>query len=103
MPNRLQITHNQASDVLVELVTIINSNNPVYRVHIIIKAPEKNDDVNLIEYTLTLESKTHHCMEIDKKKSNFQNEPFITQCSVYINEMALNLVQSSMDAGIIID
>ena len=101
MPYRLQITHKQASDVLVELMTVINSNNPVYTAHICIKAPEKNHDVNLIEYTLTLESKTHCCMEIDKKKSNFQNEPSITQCHEYINEMALNLVQSSMDTRVL--
>ena len=101
MPNRLQITHKQASDVLVELVTVINSNNPVYTANICIKAPQKNDDINLIEYTLTLESKTHLCMEIEKKKSNFQTEPFITQCRVYINEMALNLVQSSTDERVL--
>ena len=101
MPNRLQITHKQASDVLVDLVTVMNFNNPVYTAHICIKAPEKNDDVNLIKYTLTLESKTHCCLEIEKKESNFQTEPFITQCCVYINEMALNLVQSSTDARVL--
>lgn len=103
MPNKLTISHKQACDALVELVTIVNSNNPVYNVHILIKAPDKDDDVNSVEYTLTLESKTHRCMEIDRKRSNFQSDPFLTQCRLYINEMALSLIQSSMEAGIKMD
>ena len=101
MPNRLQITQTQASDLLLELVTIINSNNPVYTVQITIYTPKKNDDANVIDYTLILESKTHFCIQIETKRSNFQKEQFMTQCREYINEMALNLVQSSADARVL--
>ena len=101
MPNRLQITHKQASDLLLELVTIINSNNPVYTVQLTVYAPKKNDDANVIDYTLILESKTHFCIQIEMKRSNFQKEQFMTQCCEYINEMALNLVQSSADARVL--
>ena len=101
MPNRLQITHKQASDLLLELVTIINSNNPVYTVEITIYAPKNDDDANVIDYTLILESKTHFCIQIESKRSNFQKEQFMTQCHEHINEMALNLVQSSADARVL--
>ena len=101
MPNRLQITHKQASDLLQELVTIINSNNPVYTVQLTIYAPKNDDDANVIDYTLILESKTHFCIQIESKRSNFQQEQFMTQCCEHINEMALNLVQSSADARVL--
>ena len=101
MPNRLQITHKQASDLLLELVTIINSNNPVYTVEITIYAPKNDDDANVIDYTLILESKTHFCIQIESKRSNFQQEQFMTQCRKHINEMALNLVQSSANARVL--
>ena len=101
MPNRIQITHKQASDLLLELVTIINSNNPVYTVQLTIYTPKKNDNANVIDYTLILESKTHFCIQIETKRSNFQKEQFMTQCRKYIKEMALNLVQSSADARVL--
>ena len=101
MPNRLQITHKLASDLLLELVKIINSNNPVYTVEITIYAPKNDDDANVIDYTLILESKTHFCIQIESKRSNFQQEQFMTQCRKHINEMALNLVQSSADARVL--
>ena len=78
MPNRLQITPKQDSDLLQELVTIINSNNPVYTVQLTIYAPKNDDDANVIDYTLILESKTHFCIQIESKRSNFQQEQFMT-------------------------
>ena len=101
MPNRLHITHKQASDLLLELVTIVNSNNPVYTVQLTIYAPKENEDANVIDYTLILESKTHFCIQIESKKSNFQKEQFMTQCHEYINEMALNLAQSSANTRVL--
>ena len=80
MPNRLQIMHKQASDLLLELVKIINSNNPVYTAEITIYTPKTEEDANIIDYTLILESKTHFCIQIELKKSNFQQEQFMTQC-----------------------
>ena len=59
MPNRMQITHKQASDLLLDLVKTINTNNPVYTAEITISAPKTDEDANIIEYTLILESKTH--------------------------------------------
>ena len=59
MPNRMQITHKQASDLLLDLVKTINTNNPVYIAGITISAPAADEDANIIEYTLILESKTH--------------------------------------------
>ena len=101
MPNRLQIMHKQASDLLLELVQTINSNNPVYTAEITIYAPKTDEDANIIDYTLILESKTHYCIQIESKKLNFQQEQFMTQCREHINEMALNLVQSSAEARVL--
>ena len=101
MPNRLQITHKQASDVLLDLVKIINSNNPVYTAEITIYTPKNDDDANVIDYTLILESKTHFCIQVESKRSNFQQEQFMTQCRKHINEMALKLAQSTTDARVL--
>ena len=101
MPNRLQITHKQASDLLLDLVKTIYSNNPVYTVEITIYAPKNDDDANIIDYTLLLESKTHFCIEVESKRSNFQQEQFMTQCRKLIHEMASNLVQSTADARVL--
>ena len=101
MPNRLYITHKQASDLLLDLVTTINSNNPVYTAGITISAPMTDEDANIIEYTLILESKTHFCIELESKRSNFQEEQFMTQCCELIHEMESNLVQSTTDANVL--
>ena len=101
MPNRLQITHQPASDLLLDMVKIINSNNPVYTAEITIYAPKNYDDANVIDYTLLLESKTHFCIQVESKRSNFQQEQFMTQCHEHINEMALNLAQSTADARVL--
>ena len=101
MPNRLYITHKQASDLLLELVKTINSNNPVYIAEIIIYVPNIDEDANLIDYTLILESKTHYCIKIESKKLNFQQEQFMTQCREHINEMALKLAQSPAEARVL--
>ena len=94
MPNRMQITHKQASDLLLDLVKTINTNNSVYNAEITISAPKTDEDANIIDYTLLLESKTHYCIKIESKKLNFQQEQFMTQCREHINEMALKLAQS---------
>ena len=101
MPNRLQITHKQASDLLQDLVKTINSNNPVYTAEITIYAPKTDEDANIIDYTLLLESKTHFCIEVESMRSNFQEEQFMTQCRELIHEMASNLVQSTADARVL--
>ena len=101
MPNRLYITHKQASDLLLELVKTINSNNPVYTTEIIIYVPKIDEDANIIDYTLILESKTHYCIKIESKKLNFQEEQFMTQCHEHINEMALKLAQSPAEARVL--
>ena len=101
MPNRLQITHKQASDLLLDLVKIINSNNPVYTAEKTIYAPKNDDDANVIDYTLILESKTYFCIQVESKRSNFQQEQFMTQCHELINEMALNMAQSTADARVL--
>ena len=101
MPNRMQITHKQASDLLLELVKTINSNNPVYTAEITIYTPKTDEDANIIDYTLLLESKTHYCIKIKSKRSNFQQEQFMTQCHELIHEMASNLVQSTTDASVL--
>ena len=101
MPNRLHITHKQASDLLLDLVKTINSNNPVYTAEITIYAPKNDDDANIIDYTLLLESKTHFCIEVELKRSNFQQEQFMTQCRELIHEMASKLVQSTADARVL--
>ena len=101
MPNRMQITHKQASDLLLDLVKTINSNNPVYQAEITIYAPKTDEDANIIDYTLLLESKTHLCIEVESKRSNFQEEQFMTQCRELIHEMASNLVQSTADASVL--
>ena len=101
MPNRLYITHKQASDLLLELVKTINSNNPLYTAEITIYAPTTDEDANIIDYTLILESKTHDCIKIESKKLNFQKEQFMTQCREHINEMALKLAQSPTEARVL--
>ena len=101
MPNRMQITHKQASDLLLDLVKTINSNNPVYTAEITIYAPKTDEDANIIDYTLLLESKTHFCIEVESKRSNFQEEQFMTQCRELIHEMASNLAQSTADARVL--
>ena len=101
MPNRMQITHKQASDLLLDLVKTINTNNPVYIAGITISAPAADQDANIIEYTLILESKTHFCLELESKRSNFQEEQFMTQCRELIHEMESNLVQSTADANVL--
>ena len=101
MPNRMQIMHKQASDLLLDLVKTINSNNPVYTAEITIYAPKIDQDANIIDYTLLLESKTHLCIEVESKRSNFQEEQFMTQCRELIHEMASNLVQSTVDARVL--
>ena len=101
MPNRLQITHKQASDLLQDLVKTINSNNPVYTAEITIYAPKTDEDANIIDYTLILESKTHYCIKIESKKLNFQQEQFMTQCLEHINEIALKLAQSPTEARVL--
>ena len=101
MPNRLQIMHKQASDLLQDLVKTKNSNNPVYTAEITIYAPKTDEDANIIDYTLLLESKTHFCIEVESMRSNFQEEQFMTQCRELIDEMASNLVQSTTDASVI--
>ena len=101
MPNRMQITHKQASDLLLDLVKTINSNNSVYNAEITIHAPKTHEDTNIIDYTLLLDSKTHFCIEVESKRSNFQEEQFMTQCRELIHEMASNLVQSTADARVL--
>ena len=95
------ITHKQASDLLLDLVKTINTNNPVYTAEIIISAPKTDEDANIIDYTLLLESKTHFCIELESKRSNFQEEQFMTQCRELIHEMESNLVQSTADASVL--
>ena len=77
MPNRLYIMHKQASDLFLDLVQTINSNNPVYKAEITIYTPKNDDDANIIDYTLLLESKTHFCVEVESNRSNFQEEQFV--------------------------
>ena len=101
MPNRMQITHKQASDLLLDLVKTINTDNPVYQAEITIYAPKTDEDANIIDYTLLLESKTHFCIEVESMRSNFQEEQFMTQCRELIHEMASNLVQSTADASVL--
>ena len=101
MPNRLYIMHKQVSDLLQDLVKTINSNNPVYTAEITIYAPKTDEDANIIDYTLLLESKTHYCIQIESKKLNFQKEQFMTQCCEHINELASNLVQSTAEARVL--
>ena len=101
MPNRMQIMHKQASDLLVDLVKTINTNNPVYKAEITIYAPKTDEDANIIDYTLLLESKTHLCIEVESKRSNFQQEQFMIQCRELIHKMALNLAQSTVDARVL--
>ena len=93
--------HKQASDLLQDHMKTINTNNPVYTAEITIYAPKTDEDANIIDYTLILESKTHYCIQIESKKLNFQQEQFMTQCREHINEMALNLVQSTADARVL--
>ena len=97
----MQIMHKQASDLLLDLVKTINTNNPVYTAEITISAPTTDEDTCIIEYTLILESKTHFCIELDSKRSNFQEEQFMTQSRELIHEMESNLVQSTADANIL--
>ena len=101
MPNRMQIMHKQASDLLLDLVKTKNTNNPVYKAEITIYASKTDEDANIIDYTLLLESKTHFCIEVESKRSNFQEEQFMTQCRELIHEMALNLAQSTVDARVL--
>ena len=97
----MQITHKQASDLLLDLVKTINSNNQVYQAEITIYAPKTDEDANIIDYTLLLESKTHFCIEVESMRSNFQEEQFMTQCHELIHEMESNLVQSTADASVL--
>ena len=73
----------------------------MYTEEITIYAPENDDDANIIDYTLLLESKTHFCIEVESKRSNFQQEQFMTQYRELIHEMALNLAQSTAHARVL--